>query len=70
MSLQFFNAPRGAAGARVFLVKTRDGHPAGFLWARTYFSASRRAESLAGAGATVAPVSAKHAHNYALNPTI
>jgi hypothetical protein len=48
--MQFFNSYR--TGLRAFLIKTRDGHPAGYLWAMTLESALNRAPRLAGDGAT------------------
>lgn len=48
--MQFFNSYR--RGLSAFLIKTRDGHPAGYLWAMTIESAKARAERLAGDGAT------------------
>ncbi len=48
--MQFFNGYRN--GLRAFVIKTRDGHPAGYLWAMTLESALNRAPRLAGDGAT------------------
>ena len=39
-------------GLTSFIIHTRDGHPAGLLWASTRYAALNRAVSLAGAGAT------------------
>lgn len=50
MTMQFFNGYRN--GLRAFVIKTRDGHPAGYLWAMTLESALNRAPRLAGDGAT------------------
>lgn len=48
--MQFFNGYR--RGLRAFIIKNRDGHPAGYLWAMSIESAKARATRLAGDGAT------------------
>jgi hypothetical protein len=48
--MQFFNQYR--KGLRSFIIKTRDGHPVGYLWAQTRYAALNRAERLAGHGAS------------------
>lgn len=48
--MQFFNNYRN--GLRAFIIKNRDGHPAGYLWAMSIESAKARAPRLAGDGAT------------------
>ena len=52
----------------LFLIKTRDGHPCGYLWAQSRMAALNRALRLAGAGAVADYYSAdtnphKHSSN-------
>lgn len=48
--MQFYNVYR--KGLRAFIIKTRDGHPTGYLWAQTRYAALNRASHLAGQGAS------------------
>jgi hypothetical protein len=48
--MTFFNSYR--RGLRAFVIKTRDGHPIGYLWAQSRLAAVTRAARLAGDGAT------------------
>ena len=48
--MHFYNGYR--RGLRAFIIKNRDGHPQGYLWAMTMESAKARAPRLAGEGAT------------------
>jgi hypothetical protein len=48
--MTFFNSYR--TGLRAFIIKTRDGHPIGYLWAQSRLAAINRAARLAGEGAT------------------
>lgn len=48
--MTFFNSYR--TGLRAFVIKTRDGHPIGYLWAQSRLAALNRAIRLAGDGAT------------------
>lgn len=48
--MQFFNQYR--RGLRSFIIKTRDGHPVGYLWAQSRLAALNRASRIAGHGAS------------------
>lgn len=50
--MQFFNSYRRNRNLTAFIITTRDGHPAGYLWAGSLFAAQGRAPHLAGTGAT------------------
>lgn len=49
--MSLFNAYR--KGLQLFIIRTRDGHPVGMLWAGSSEAAKGRADRLAGDGATV-----------------
>lgn len=46
----FYNQHR--PNLSLFVIKTRDGHPCGYLWAQSRMAALNRALRLAGTGAT------------------
>lgn len=46
----FYNQHR--PNLSLFIIKTRDGHPCGYLWAQSRMAALNRALRLAGVGAT------------------